>query len=103
MNFTALVSWFRAPTTIAGLSTMVGTGFAVLSGSVTLYAAFPVLVGSLVAVIIPDNTQAKTTAQALATDVETFASLVVPKTTIPVASVVIPQTTIAATGTISAS
>lgn len=55
----SLQSWLKQPTTVAGLSGIVGTGTALLMHQTDLAHALPLIVGSLVAALLPDNTAAK--------------------------------------------
>jgi hypothetical protein len=64
------VSWFRQPTTIAGFATLVGTLASVAMHQTSWLNAVPVIAGGLVAIILPDNTMAKSQAVSLATEVE---------------------------------
>jgi hypothetical protein len=63
------VAWLRQPTTVAGLSTAVGTGVALALHQVGLQAAAPLLAGAAMGMILPDNTAARTAAVTLARDV----------------------------------
>jgi hypothetical protein len=63
-----LLAWFKQPTTVAGFSTLVGTVMGVLTGSVNVPTAISLAVGSLVAMVIPDNTAAAQASKAAAGD-----------------------------------
>ncbi len=56
-------AWLKQPTTVAAISTAVGTVFAAMSGQMSWAAAAPILVATLVGAIMPDNSAAKTGAQ----------------------------------------
>jgi hypothetical protein len=65
---TALLAYLRQPTSIAGISAIVGTLMGLLSGNMTWESAAPLLVGAMVAIILPDNTSAKVAAATLVKD-----------------------------------
>jgi hypothetical protein len=67
----SLLAWSRQPTTVAGLSTLAGVGIGVVSGATSWQTAIPLAVAGIVAVVLPDNAGAKTTAQTLAADLVT--------------------------------
>lgn len=73
-------SFFRQPTTIAGLATLCGTAEAILSGHLTLSGALPLLAGAVVSIVLPDNSAAKTDTEALVRATETLAAALVVKT-----------------------
>jgi len=60
--------FFKTPLNQAALAGMVGTAAAVLGGQMTWQAAVPVVVGGVVALIVPDNSVAKEDVEALVTD-----------------------------------
>jgi hypothetical protein len=64
-----LVIWLRQPTTVAGISAALGTALALVLHQISFSAAVPLLTGALVSVLMPDNTGAKTDAQAVASAV----------------------------------
>lgn len=72
MTFTtvlaAINAWRKQPTTVAGISTLAGTGAAVLSGAITWQTSVPIVLGALVAAVLPDNAGAAKAVQAVATD-----------------------------------
>ncbi len=65
----ALLGFLRQPTTIAGISGLVTTFVAVTTHQMDIGAAVPIVAGSITAILMPDNTGAKTAVQSLATDV----------------------------------
>jgi len=78
----SILSWFKQPTTVAGFSALVGTAMGFFTGSVTLPAAISVAVGSLVAMILPDNSGAAAASKAAASDLVTLGqALVTPAAT----------------------
>ncbi len=58
-------AWARQPSSIAGLAAICGAISALLTHQLSWAQATPVLVGALVSVALPDNTQAKTEAVGL--------------------------------------
>ena len=56
-----LIAWLRQPSSVAGISTIVGTAMGVLTGTVTWQIGVPLLAGALAAIVLPDNAGAKTT------------------------------------------
>lgn len=55
----SFTSWLRQPTTIAGISGMLGALAAVLQGQMTWHQATPVLLSAAVAIAVPDNTNSQ--------------------------------------------
>jgi hypothetical protein len=51
----ALQSWLGQKTTIAGLATILGTISAALTGQMTWQAAIPVMIGAVVAAVMPET------------------------------------------------
>lgn len=74
MNLHALLSWLRQPTTILGLAGIAGTGTSLALGQLTVATAAPLIVGSLVGLVLPDNTSAKNQAMAIAAQAVTAAA-----------------------------
>ena len=64
-----LRAWARQPTTVAGISTLVATISALLLQQLGWQQAIPLLVGSTVSMVLPDNTGARQEAQQLASEV----------------------------------
>ena len=64
-----LRAWARQPTTVAGISTLIATVSALLLQQLGWQQAIPLLVGSAVSMVLPDNTGARQEAQQLASDV----------------------------------
>ena len=54
----ALLAWLRQPTTIAGLAALVGDAVIVATAAASWRIELPLALGSLVAMLIPDNTSA---------------------------------------------
>jgi hypothetical protein len=67
-----LIAWIRQPTTITGLSALAGTAMGVATGSVKWPVALPLSVGSLVAMVLPDNSAAVQASRAATTDLLTL-------------------------------
>ena len=68
IKLTPVMSWVRQPSTVTGLSALAATAAGVLTGEMSVGTAIPVLVFSLVAMILPDNTAAQRDARKLAVD-----------------------------------
>jgi hypothetical protein len=64
-----LLLWLQQPTSVAGVSALVGTLFAMMTQQIAWPQAVPLLAGALVSIAIPDNTSAKGAAETLARDV----------------------------------
>ena len=58
--------WMHQPTTVAGISAVLGTFVALLMHQVTWAQAVPLFAGAAVSAILPDNSGAKQQAQLLA-------------------------------------
>ena len=61
-----LRAWLRQPTTIAGVSALIATLSALLIKQIAWPQAIPILVGSAVSMLLPDNTDARQQAQQIA-------------------------------------
>ena len=66
---TKLGAWARQPTTVAGLSALLGTVCALFLRQITWPAAIPLLVGAATSMVLQDNAGAKQQAESLATTV----------------------------------
>ncbi len=66
-----LIVWAQQPTSVAGLATLIGTISALVSHQLSWAQAFPLLAGALTSIALPDNTRAKSDAEALAQDIVT--------------------------------
>ena len=64
-----LRAWMRQPTTVAGISALVATTSALLMDQIAWAQAVPILVGSAVSMLLPDNTGAHEQAQQLASEI----------------------------------
>ncbi len=64
-----LRAWMRQPTTVAGISALIATASALLMGQIAWSQAVPILVGSAVSMLLPDNTGAHEQAQQLASEI----------------------------------
>ncbi len=53
-----IAGWLRQPTTIAGIATLVGDAVVVATGAVTWRLELPIAAGSLIAILLPDNSEA---------------------------------------------
>jgi hypothetical protein len=85
-----ILSWFRQPTTVAGFSTLIGTAMGVATGSVNASTALSLAVGSLVAMLVPDNTAAVQASKMATGDLVTLGEALVKKPTIVATSSVPP-------------
>lgn len=70
----AFLSWLRQPTTILGLAGVAGTGTSMVMGQITVAEAVPLLVGSAVGLLVPDNSSAKNQAMMVAAQAITAAT-----------------------------
>jgi hypothetical protein len=68
-NMAKLSTWLRQPTTVAGISALLGTLVAVLLGQVSLVAAVPLVAGAAVSMVLPDNTVARQQASTVAQEI----------------------------------
>ena len=66
-----LRAWLRQPTTVAGISAVIATVSALLMDQIAWAQAVPILVGSAVSMLLPDNTGAHEQAQQLASEIVT--------------------------------
>ena len=64
-----LRAWLRQPTTVAGISAVIATVSALLMDQIAWAQAVPILVGSAVSMLLPDNTGAHEQAQQLASEI----------------------------------
>ncbi len=53
-----IMGWLRQPTTIAGVAALVGDAVMVATGAVTWRVELPIAAGSLIAILLPDNSEA---------------------------------------------
>jgi len=58
MNRRVIIDWLRQPTSIAGISTLIGILAGLIARQLTLPQAVPLLAGAISAVILPDNSGA---------------------------------------------
>jgi hypothetical protein len=65
----ALRAWARQPTTVAGISALIGTISGVFLQQITWQQAVPLVAGSLVSIVLPDNSGAAKQVEALASTV----------------------------------
>ena len=61
-----LRAWLRQPTTVAGISALIATISALILHQVNWTQAVPLLVGSLVSMVLPDDSAAGPQAQRVA-------------------------------------
>lgn len=64
-----VTAWMQQPTSVAGISGVVGTLFAILLHQVSWPQAVPLLTGSLISILLPDNAAAKKSAEGLSQDI----------------------------------
>jgi hypothetical protein len=62
-------AWIRQPTTVAGISALLGTAVALVLGQMSLTAAIPLLTGAAISMVLPDNSLARQQATAVAQDI----------------------------------
>ena len=63
-----ILARLREPTTVTGLSALVGTAAGAMSGAMSWQAAVPLLAGGVVAIVLPDNTSAQAAIQHVTAD-----------------------------------
>jgi hypothetical protein len=61
-----LTAWLRQPTSVAGISALLGTVTAMVMHQIGLVQAVPLIAGALVSIVLPDNTRAQREAESLA-------------------------------------
>jgi hypothetical protein len=61
--------WLRQPTTVAGISALLGTVVAVLLGQMSVAAAVPLVTGAAVSMVLPDNSAARQQAATVAQEI----------------------------------
>ncbi len=61
--------WLKQPSSVVGISALLGAVSALLAGQMDWMQAIPVIAGAVTAIALPDNSAAKGDAQALATAV----------------------------------
>ncbi len=64
-----LSAWLRQPTTVAGISALLGTAVAVVLGQMSFAAAIPLLTGAAVSMVLPDNSVARQQAATVAQEI----------------------------------
>jgi hypothetical protein len=64
-----LSAWLRQPTTVAGISALLGTVVAVLLGQMSVAAAVPLVTGAAVSMVLPDNSAARQQAATVAQEI----------------------------------
>lgn len=64
-----LFMWIKQPTSVVGISTLLGTVSALLSHQLSLGQAVPLIAGAVASIVLPDNADAKGDAQALASSI----------------------------------
>ena len=66
-----VLAWLRQPTSVAGISTLLGTLSALVTQQVTWAQAMPLIVGGLASIALPDNASARAYAALLARAIAT--------------------------------
>ena len=61
-----VLAWLKQPTSVAGVSAVVGIVSGLALHQINLAQAVPLLAGALVSIALPDNTDAKNAAELLA-------------------------------------
>jgi hypothetical protein len=64
----SVLLWLRQPTSVAGLSAIIGTGAALLLHQIDYAHAAPLIAGAAASIVLPDNAGARTSAEILARD-----------------------------------
>jgi hypothetical protein len=73
-----VLQWLQQPTSVAGISAVIGTGSAVALHQISVAQAIPLLAAAIVSIALPDNAGAKSEAESLARSIIT-ASLQTPE------------------------
>lgn len=73
----SLIAWSKQPTTITGLSTLLGTLAAIATGQLTVGGALPLLTGALVSIAMPDSGGARIAVERLVADAVSAQRLIV--------------------------
>ena len=60
MNATKAVAFLRQPSTVLGVSALVGATTALATGQLSWQGAVPAIAGALAAIVLPDNAGAQT-------------------------------------------
>ena len=68
MTLSSITAWLRQGTTILGIATLIGLAAAVIAKQVTYAEAIPAAVGAVVAIALPQRTDAQAAAKQAATD-----------------------------------
>ena len=63
---TRVLQWLQQPTSVAGLSTIIGTLAALLLREIDVAQAAPLLAGACASILLPDNANARNEAADLA-------------------------------------
>jgi hypothetical protein len=63
-----MLQWLQQPTSVAGISTIIGTVSAVALHQIDAVQAAPLLAAAVVSIVLPDNTAARSAAELLARD-----------------------------------
>jgi hypothetical protein len=66
-----VLAWLRQPTSVAGISTLLGTLSALVTQQVTWAQAMPLIVGGLASIALPDDAGARAYAALLARAIAT--------------------------------
>jgi hypothetical protein len=66
-----ILLWFQQPTSVAGLSAIVGAISAISLHQITLTEALPLIAAAIASIVLPDNAGAKASAEALARELAT--------------------------------
>ena len=69
-----LLAWLRQPSSVAGISALIGTLSGVIAGQMSWGQAIPLLSGAIVAILVPDNSAARADAQAAGAEIVTAIS-----------------------------
>jgi hypothetical protein len=61
-----VLQWLQQPTSVAGISAVLGTGSALALHQISAAQAIPLLVAAIISIALPDNAGAKDEAESLA-------------------------------------
>jgi hypothetical protein len=74
-----LQAWARQPSSVAGIATVFGTLSALLTHQLSLLQATPILAGAVMSIALPDNSEAVSAAETVASTILASATRVTRK------------------------
>jgi hypothetical protein len=66
MPVDGLIGWFQQPSSVVGVSALLGVFAALVSHQISWAQAVPLIAGAAASIALPDNASAKSNAEALA-------------------------------------